>query len=252
MTAKTRKYILLIWLIGFFIFLYTPIFAIAFMSICDDLVWPFPFVFSTRAYTDLWGARAYTEALWNSAILAAGAGLTSALFASLAAFAVLRYPSRLRMLAVICFVSPLFVAEMLIGISTLIFNRQILGLSGSMFGAMLANAVHCFSFAFLIISAQLLRHRWELHDAASVLGASRWQIFTEIVLPLVWPSLFGGFMASFLLTFNNLDISYYNLGATPVLSTLAWGSLRYGLKPELFSLSTLVTAAFLLSFSCFS
>jgi len=44
---------------------------------------------------------------------------------------------------------------------------------------------------------------------------------------------------SFILAFNNLEISFYNLGAIPTLPSVAWGSLRFGLGPELFALAAL-------------
>ena len=55
--------------------------------------------------------------------------------------------------------------------------------------------------------------------------------------------MLGAFVISFMLGFNNLEIIFYNLGAVPTLPTLAWGSLRYGLEPELFALAALVNAA---------
>ena len=44
------------------------------------------------------------------------------------------------------------------------------------------------------------------------------------------------------LAFNNLEITFYNLGAIPTLPSVAWGSLRFGLGPELFALAALVNA----------
>ena len=64
--------------------------------------------------------------------------------------------------------------------------------------------------------------------------------FAEITLPTIWPSLFGAFLISFILAFNNLEITFYNLGAIPTLPSVAWGSLRFGLGPELFALAALV------------
>ena len=42
--------------------------------------------------------------------------------------------------------------------------------------------------------------------------------FWEITLPTIWPSLLGAFLISFILAFNNLEISFYNLGAIPTLA----------------------------------
>lgn len=247
-SATFRKMALMLWLMLFFLFLYTPILSITYTSFNEDIVWPFPPSFTWDAYLDLIEARAYQEALGNSILVGLGSAVLSTVFALPAALSVLRYPTRMRVLAVVVFVSPLFVAELLIGISTLVFNKQLLGLSGSIWGAMLGNAVHGFAFGFLILVAQLLRHNWALEEAAKVFGATPLRAFVEVTLPAIWPAILGAFLTSFLLAFNNLDISFYNLGAIPVLPTLSWGSLRYGLKPELFSLSTLVNGFILLCF----
>ena len=52
--------------------------------------------------------------------------------------------------------------------------------------------------------------------------------------------MFGAFLVAFILGFNNFEISFYNLGAVPTLPTVAWGTLRHGIEPELYALATLV------------
>jgi ABC-type spermidine/putrescine transport system permease subunit II len=140
----------------------------------------------------------------------------------------------------LAFIAPLFVADLLIGISILAFNARVLGLPGNLLSAMAANAVQGTSFSFLIILAQLVRYNWDMDDAAMVFGAKPWRCFIEITLPTIWPSLLGAYLISFILAFNNLEISFYNLGAIPTLPSVAWGSLRFGLGPELFALASLV------------
>ena len=103
-----------------------------------------------------------------------------------------------------------------------------------------ANAVPGTSFAFLIILSQLVRYDWAMDVAAMVFAAGPTRCFLEITFPIIWPCLFGAFLISFILAFNNLEISFYNLGAIPTLPSVAWGSLRFGLGPELFALAALV------------
>ena len=105
------------------------------------------------------------------------------------------------------------------------------------------------AFGFLIILAQLVRYNWDMDDAAMVFGAKPLRCFWEITLPTIWPSLFGAFLISFILAFNNLEISFYNLGAIPTLPSVAWGSLRFGLGPELFALAALVNGFVFLVFA---
>jgi ABC-type spermidine/putrescine transport system permease subunit II len=45
---------------------------------------------------------------------------------------------------------------------------------------------------------------------------------------------------SFILAFNNLEITFYNIGAIATLPTIAWGTLRHGIEPELFSLAAVI------------
>ena len=142
----------------------------------------------------------------------------------------------------VVFLSPLFVAELLIGISSLAFNARVLGLPGNILSAIAANVVEGIAFAFLIILSQLVRYDWQMDEAAMVFGANPLRCFWEITLPTIWPSLLGAFLISFILAFNNLEISFYNLGAIPTLPSVAWGSLRFGLGPEFFALAALTNA----------
>ena len=71
--------------------------------------------------------------------------------------------------------------------------------------------------------------------------------FFEVTLPNIWPAVLGAFLVSFILGFNNFEISFYNLGAVPTLPTVAWGTLRHGIEPELYALATLVNLVVLLA-----
>jgi ABC-type spermidine/putrescine transport system permease subunit II len=223
-----------------YLFLYAPICYVIYTSFAADIVWPFPPSFTLSAYSDLFSSSLFGEALSNSLKLAAGSATISTLLAGAGAIGILRFRSKYRMIALLTFVAPLFVADLLIGISVLAFNARVLGLPGNLLSAMAANAVQGTSFGFLIILAQLVRYNWDMDDAAMVFGAKPFRCFIEITLPTIWPSLFGAYLISFILAFNNLEISFYNLGAIATLPSVAWGSLRFGLGPELFALATLV------------
>jgi spermidine/putrescine transport system permease protein len=60
---------------------------------------------------------------------------------------------------------------------------------------------------------------------------------------LARPGLLSAFIVAFIMAFNNLEISFYLLGATPTLPSVAWGALRYGVKPELYALASAVNLA---------
>jgi len=232
-----------------YVFLYAPIFYVIYTSFAADIVWPFPPSFTLDAYGDLFSSSLYGQALANSLELALGSAALSTLFAAAGAIGVLRFRSRFRVAVLLIFVAPLFVADLLVGISILAFNARVLGLPGNLLSAMAANAVQGTAFGFLIVLAQLVRYNWDMDDAAMVFGARPWRCFIEITLPTIWPSLLGAYLISFILAFNNLEISFYNLGAIPTLPSVAWGSLRFGLGPELFALAALVNGFVFLIFA---
>jgi ABC-type spermidine/putrescine transport system permease subunit II len=205
-----------------YLFLYFPIGYIAYLSLMANSVWPFPPEWTVEWYARLRIMSDFHAGLGNSLLIGLGTGVLSALFATAGAIGILRYRSRHRGLLIGFYIAPLFVAEVLIGIATLMYNRNVLGLPGNIPSAILANTTYGLSFAFLVILAQLVRYDWRLDEAAMV---------------------FGAFLVSFILGFNNFEISFYNLGAVPTLPTVAWGTLRHGIEPELYALATLVNVA---------
>jgi ABC-type spermidine/putrescine transport system permease subunit II len=64
-----------------------------------------------------------------------------------------------------------------------------------------------------------------------------------VMLPLTWSGILGSLIVAFVLSLNGLDISFYLLGATPTMPSVAWGALRYGVKPELYALTSLINLA---------
>ena len=227
-------------LIFLYIFLYFPIFFIIYVSFVDNTVWPFPPEFTLEWYERLWIMSDFHLGLFNSVLIGAGTGALACIFAASAAIGLLKYQSRWRGLFAVLYLSPLFVAGILIGISSLMFHRNILGLPGHLSSAVLANTTQALSFAFLVILAQLTRYDWRMDEAAMVFGARPTRCFWEVTLPTIWPSILGAFLVSFILAFNNLDITFYNIGAIPTLPTIAWGTLRHGIEPELYSLAAII------------
>ena len=226
-----------------YLFLYFPIGYVAYLSLMANSVWPFPPEWTTEWYSRLRIMSDFHAGLGNSLIIGLGTGMLSALFATAGAIGILRYRARRRGLLIGFYIAPLFVAQVLIGIATLMFNRNVLGLPGNLPSAILANTTYGLSFAFLVILAQLVRYDWRLDEAAMVFGARPMRTFWEVTLPNIWPAVLGAFLVSFILGFNNFEISFYNLGAVPTLPTVAWGTLRHGIEPELYALATLVNLA---------
>lgn len=238
-----RPSLLVAMLVALYLFLYAPIGYIAYVSFQEDSVWPFPPGFTLDHYLSLLELRDFHAALRNSLAIALGTAALSSFFATMAAIAVLRHPVRLRAAVAALYLAPLFIAHLLIGIASLMFHRTVLGIPGNLLSAVLANTTYATAFAFLVLLAQLLRYDWRLDEAAMVFGAPPGRTFLEVTFPLIWPSVLGAGIVSFLLAFNNLEVTFYQVGAVPTLPTLAWGELRHGVSEELYALTSIINAA---------
>lgn len=234
------KWTLATFLIVVFAFLYMPIVHILFASLSTRPNFPYPPEFNVASYVRLSTNTVYQSAFANSLILASCTAVLSTALGFLATVGVLRFGGRRALVYAIFFAAPLFVSEILLGISSMALYYLLFDLQGNMLTAIIANTVHCFSFCFLIMAAMLYKYDWRMNEAAIVCGATPLRSFVEVMLPITWPGIMGSLITAFVLSLNGLDVSFYLLGATPTMPSVAWGALRYGVKPELYALSTLI------------
>lgn len=240
---RLTKWLLAAVLLIAYAFLYMPIVHILFASLSTRPNFPYPPELNFGSYTRLYTNTVYQSAFVNSLIIASCTSILSTAMGFLATVGVLRFGGDKALVYAAVFAGPLFVSEILLGISSMSLYYLIFELQGNMLTAIIANSVHCFSFCFLIMAALLYRYDWRMNEAAVVCGASPVRTFIEVMLPLTWSGILGSLIVAFVLSLNGLDISFYLLGATPTMPSVAWGALRYGVKPELYALSSVINVA---------
>ncbi len=234
-------------LIVAYVFLYMPILHILFASLSNHPNFPYPPDFNPKSYVSLTTNSIYQGAFINSMIIATCTAILSTVMGFLATIGVLRFAGRRALFYAVFFAGPLFVSEILLGISSMSLYYLVFGLQGNMVTAIIANSVHTFSFSFLVMAAMLYKYDWRMNEAAIVCGATPLRAFREVMLPLTWSGILGSLIVAFVLALNGLDISFYLLGATPTMPSVAWGALRYGVKPELYALSSIVNVVVFLA-----
>ncbi|MBN1944601.1 MAG: sugar ABC transporter permease [Bradymonadales bacterium] len=96
-------------------------------------------------------------------------------------------------------------------------------LGGSFFSAFSANLItNCwlgFPFMMVVSLGALQSIPADLYEAAEVDGATRWQMFKRITLPLLKPALFPAVILGSIWTFNMFNIIYLVSGGGPNSST---------------------------------
>jgi len=237
---RAIKWGLAAFLVVAYVFLYMPIAHILFASLSTRPNFPYPPDINFASYVRLYTNTIYQSAFLNSLIIAACTSVLATAMGFIATIGILRFAGKRALVYAIFFAAPLFVSEILLGISSMSLYYLVFGVSGNMLTAIVANAVHCFSFCFLIMASLFYKYDWRMNEAALMCGASPLRSFIEVMLPLTWSGILSSLICAFVLSLNGLDISFYLLGATPTMPSVAWGALRYGVKPELYALSSVI------------
>ena len=97
-------------------------------------------------------------------------------------------------------------------------------------------------FGLLIMFAILNRFDPRYEEAARDLGASPWQTFAHVVLPIILPSVIGIGLFGFTLSWDELARSSQAIGAVNTLPLELQGLTTTVTKPDIYALGTLTTA----------
>jgi len=97
-------------------------------------------------------------------------------------------------------------------------------------------------FGLLIMFAIFNRFDGRLEEAARDLGATPWQTFRHVVLPIILPSVVGIGLFGFTLSWDELARSSQTIGAVNTLPLELQGLTTTVTKPDIYALGTLTTA----------
>ncbi len=97
-------------------------------------------------------------------------------------------------------------------------------------------------FGLLIMFAVFNRFNKSYEEAARDLGATPWQTFRQVVLPLVLPSLIGVGLFGFTLSYDEFARSLMTSGVFNTLPLEIYGMTTNVTTPVLYALGTVTTA----------
>jgi spermidine/putrescine transport system permease protein len=201
--------VLLLFLVGF-IGPLVAVVAFSFMPARTFTIWQTP---SLTNYEAIFQSTSYISFLWSLA-LGALTVIILAIICYPVAYGLNRVFGRWSMALTLLFVIPLFVSEnvRLYGwVLFLIKNGILLGSMKSFFGyepesilftrtAIVLGMVYVYlPFMLFPMSLGVAMVPNEVREAASDLGATRWQVFREVELPLSMPGIVIGFLLTFVL-----------------------------------------------------
>src|SRR3990167_1149208 len=244
---KARALPSISYLILIYLFFYIPIIILIVYSFNNtqySLLWH---GYTLRWYQELFGDTDLWFATYHSFFL----GITSATVATsiglLAAVSLYRYRffgrNLLNGLAFILILSP----EIVTGASLLILFT-LLQLPLGFISLLLSHISFCLPFVIVTVYSRLASVDKNIFEAAKDLGANDWLIFLRIILPLIWPAVFAGWLLSFTLSLDDVIISYFVAGPEfEILPLRIYSLVRSGIKPEINALCSVLFGVTLIS-----
>lgn len=172
------------------------------------------------------------EALLTSLKLALLATAISTIVGTMMALALIRHQFFGRRLANFLIVIPMATPEVVMGAALLSFFL-ILGTPSLGFQTLLiAHVMFCISFVVVVVRSRLIGFDRSLEEAARDLGASPFETFRLVTLPLIMPGIFGGAMLAFALSIDDFVISNFNSGTTVTFPLYIFGAAQRGIPVE--------------------
>ncbi|WCN08915.1 ABC transporter permease [Marinomonas mediterranea] len=239
----------------FFVFLYAPVALIVLYSFnanpINIMIWD---GFTLDWYRSIFGfstslndSASYVDstdqllnAVVNSLIVALSATAISTVLGTSTALAVARYRFKFQGFYRMLMFVPMVMPDIVLGIALLVF---FIG-AGFSLGNTTIVIGHCTfltSYVFIVVSARLSGMSSNIEYASSDLGANAITTFRKVTLPLILPGVVGGALLSFIISMDDLVITYFISGVdSTTLPVFILSMIRRGIKPEINAIATMM------------
>jgi spermidine/putrescine transport system permease protein len=218
-------------------FLYLPLVVVVVYSFNDSRLNAEWVGFTFDWYRKLFANGEMIEAAINSLLIATASSLIATVLGTMAGVAMHRY--KLRLLPVLV-LTPIAIPEILMGVSLLIFFVM-LNMTLGLVSVTLAHVAFCIGFVAIVVRSRLSGMDESLTEAARDCGASPWQAFRRVTLPLIMPGVLAGALMAFTLSIDDFVITFFTAGAgTVTLPLQIYSMIKIAVTPEVNAVSTLL------------
>ena len=230
-------------------FLYIPLVIVVIFSFNDSKLNAEWVGFTTAWYRKLFSDEDMLRAALNSLSIACGAAAIATVLGTMAGLSMHRFKPKLLPFLVF---TPVAMPEILLGVSLLIFFLNsvspALGALGIDFGlglttVVIAHVTFCIGFVAIIVRARLAGMDESIFEAARDLGATPWQTFRLVTLPLIMPGVIAGALMAFTLSIDDFVITFFTSGVgTKTLPLEIYTMIKVAVTPEVNAVSALLMA----------
>lgn len=225
----------------FVIFILAPLIMVIAVSFTDKGYLSLPTDgLSLRWFRAILDNPDFIDAFWMSVWLAVISASVAVLISVPAALAIARHKFPGRDMISAFLLSPLMIPHLVLGVAFLQFYSTI-GLGGSFYGLAAAHVILITPYALRLALASATGLSTDAENAALTLGASKFTVFRRITLPLILPGVAGGWLLSFITSFDELTMSVFVASpATQTLPVRMYHHITQTIDPLIASISTVL------------
>ena len=181
-----------------------------------------------------------TSAVMNSLIVACTTTGISTVIGTLTALAMARYRFRVKAFYRMLVFMPMIIPDIVLGLALLIYFVTI-GIKLGLTTIIIGHCTFLSSYVFIVVSARLAGMDQTFEEASADLGANHFVTFRRVTLPLIMPGIIGGALLAFIISMDDLVITYFISGVdSTTLPVFIYGMLRRGVKPEINAIASLM------------
>ncbi len=224
--------------IAVYAFLYVPLAIVVIFSFNDSRLNAEWVGFTFNWYHTLFRDEDMLHAAANSVFIAVTASAIATVLGTMAGIAMHRYQPKLLPFMVL---TPVAMPEILLGVSLLIFFVQGLNLTLGLISVIIAHITFCIGFVAIIVRARLAGMDDSIFEAARDLGATPWETFKRVTLPLIMPGVIAGALMAFTLSIDDFVITFFTVGVgVSTLPLQIYSMIKIAVTPEVNAVSTLL------------
>lgn len=239
-TTAQKIYVALI-----FIFLYAPIITLMVLSFNASKTRSKWGGFTFKWYKQLFKNKEIMEALWNTLLIAFLSALIATIIGTITCLAFNYMKKRNRTILLGMANIPMLNAEIVTGISLMLLFIS-LGIKFGFMTILLAHITFNIPYVILSVLPRMKQLNPSTYEAALDLGCNNWQAFFKVTFPDLLPGILSGFLMAFTMSLDDFVITHFTKGpGIDTLSTKIYTEVKKGIKPEMYSLSTIIFIAVL-------
>lgn len=224
-----------------FAFLYLPMIVLIIYSFNESRLVTVWAGFSTKWYGELLRNQEYLDAAWVTLKVALISSTIATVLGTLAAYVLVRagrFSGRTLFSGMIY--APLVMPEVITGLSLLLLFIGI-GLDRGVLTIVLAHTTFAMCYVSVVVSSRLATFDRSLEEAALDLGATPFDSFRLVTLPIIAPAVISGWLLAFTLSLDDLVIASFTTGpSATTLPIKIFSAVRLGVSPEINALSTIM------------